>query len=520
MSTLGIFNTSNQAPSAVKPSFSNTILRKAPSGNATLLGITSRLKQKNITNIRHSWFTQEYFHANFKLAAAAPAVARGVSQALTVEDSSSIVVGMTMMFHPIQEQVLVVGVVGDIVTVRRGIGNIAPVPLSVGSSAYVIGTAFEESSLRPVAISESYKELFNQTQIFRSSWAVSGSAAEQELQVQGSVDADNPNAAMNRIARNMEESIIFGEQLHKPQLLNGQPIRRMDGLISMIQKGAPQNYMISSGAVTFDQLDAMLDPLFDIVTDDSGMNDRLILTDKVGLKVINDLGKYYGVVQTAVGQSAFGHQFRDFTTNRGTFKVMEHPLFNVLPQARGMLLVTDLSSLCMPVFRPMSYGTFNDKLGKTTYEAQDNGIDAKGGSFLTEVTFECSAPEANGVIVGLQTAVCKPCVTGPQLYQATFTTSHPCNSGEVAPGTVVTLTVTGAAPGKVIKLTGVSSVIEMTADANGFASVTQTIGTDASYVFEILPNQDNMNTAFLGSVVTVCVTQPCDDAAIPNDPTC
>jgi hypothetical protein len=251
----------------------------------------------------------------------------------------------------------------------------------------------------------------------------------------------------------------------------------------------------------------MLDPLFDTVTDATGMNDRLILTDKVGLKIINDLGKFYGVIQMPTGSTGFGHQFREFQTVRGSFKVMEHPLFNVMPQCRGMMLVLDLSSMSIPYFRQTQHGYFNEKLNASDYDSDDNGIDAKGGSFLSELMFKCTAPQANGVIMGLSKANCSPCVAGPQLYQATLSVSHPCQAGEVAPNTEVTLTITGAAPNKVVTLTGVTGTVDITCDANGTGTVEQTVGSGEQYVFEVLPNANNLNTSFIGGVATVCVTQ-------------
>ena len=518
MSTLGIFNTSNQSPGVVKPSFSDTIFRKNPSGSATLLGISSRLKNETLGNINHHWFVKQYTHANFVLAAPAPAVPRGASQPLQVVDASQIIPNMVMVFSPVMEQVLVLGVVGNIVTVRRGIGNVPPIAQPAGTQATLISTAFEESSLRPMGVSDAITELDNQTQIFRNSWAISGSAAAQVLQVKDGNDAMNRQDAGLRHARMIETALLFSER--NTQVLNGQPLRYTDGLISMIQKHAPSNYIQSSGDISMDQLDAMLDPLFDVVTDQGNMNDRLMFVDKVAMKIINDLGKMSGIVQITQGQTSFGHQFKEFNTTRGNFKIMEHPLLNYMPGYRGSAIVVDLSSISIPYLRPTFHGYYNNTLGKIDGDQDDNGIDAMGGTYTSELMFKCIAPEANGVILNMRQAVCTPCVPVAAMFKATLSVSHPCDAGEVAPGTTVTLTISGAKPNSVVKVSGVNSILTMTTDANGMATTTQVVGSDESYVFEVQPDATNNSTAFIGGVATVCVEQPCDGPKLVNDPIC
>jgi hypothetical protein len=174
--------------------------------------------------------------------------------------------------------------------------------------------------------------------------------------------------------------------------------------------------------------------------------------------------------------------------------------------------------MSIPYFRKTSHGFFNAKLGDVDYSADDNGIDAMGGSFLSELMFKCWAPEANGVIIGMQQAVHNPVVAAPALYRALLSVSHPCAAGEVAEGTVITINITGAAPNKAVLVTGVNGTLTITCDASGNGSATQTVGAASTYVFEALPDPSNMNTSFIGGVATVCVIQPCDPVSQTNDP--
>ena len=518
MSTAGIFNTSNFAPRQLAPSFSSNILRLMPNGSAPLFAMTSQLREDTITNVDHSWFFSEYVQPQVTTTSALPAAGQNSVSQFTVQDTAFMMEGMVLVVPGTMEQLLIVGIVGNTIAVRRGVGTTAPAAVPAGVTLMSIGTAFEESSLRPLPQVGSYTEGSNTTQIFRNTWAVSGTAKSLLTQVGDGAAANNKRDAAMYHARDIELSILFGEK-YKGQL-KGQPLRKMGGIYSMLQQYAPQNIVQAPRTTTYDALEAMLDPMFNVVTDQSQMNDRIVFGDSTFVSAISKLGRLYtkesGVsMSMQVGSNRFGQRFTEFSVGRGNFKVMEHPLFNTLPFTRGMGMVVDLSSLSVAYLqgRKTDYKDFNPNANSTSGVAQDNGIDAQGGAYLTEMTVAVEAPLANGIIMGLCEVgtSCAPCVTN---VYGSIEVDKPCLSGQIAPNSSVVVTVKSKA-NTLVKVQTPTGIIEVTTDATGAGTFNYTVGTNESYIFSILPNGID-NIVYSPASASVCVEQPCKVTVAPE----
>ena len=90
------------------------------------------------------------------------------------------------------------------------------------------------------------------------------------------------------------------------------------------------------------------------------------------------------------------------------FTVYEHPLFSILDSMpRGMGIVIDPTTWCLNYLRRTRHTYFNaDAGGQISASTVDNGIDAIGGDFLTEMGLESNNPAANGIIYNLTMAGC------------------------------------------------------------------------------------------------------------------
>lgn len=512
MSTAGIFNTSNFTNKQLKPSFSSKILELMPNGTAPLFALTSQLTNETITNVDHSWFFKQYVDPKPVMTSAlAPAVMNAVSQ-FTVQDTAFLMEGVILTVPGTMEQMLITGIVGNTVSVRRGVGTVAPSAVPAGTTLITMGTAFEESSLRPLPQSASFSEGTNTTQIFRNTWAISGTAKSVLTQVGDGISAQTKADAAMFHARDIEKALLFGQRYKGT--LKGQPLRKMGGIYSMIQQYAPQNIVQAPAITTYDALEAMLDPLFDVVTDQSQMNDRVIFGDKYFVNAISKLGRLYAkeigaAISVQPGVNGFGQRYTEFTVGRGNFKVMDHPLLNTMPElVRGTGFVLDLSSLCVAYLqgRKTDYKDFNPNANSSSGVAQDNGIDAQGGAYLTEMTLCLEAPLANGMILGLCDVgiSCAPCVTN--VYGG-ISVDKPCEAGEVSPNTKVVVTVKSK-PSTTVKVQTQTGIVEVTVDANGMGSFDYTVGTQESYIFSVLPAGID-NIIYSPASASVCVEQPC-----------
>lgn len=401
--TTGIFNTGRFTQDQAKKSFASMIFRLMPGGNAPLLALSSMIPKKTAVQVEHGFFTKTAVFPNFTLTADVAAI----DTTFTVADTSTLVPGQVHRLQETGENVIIDEVLSSTsIKVTRSVGSVAAAAITVASNittAYQVGNAFEEASIRPNSLSIQTARITNLTQIFRDSWALSGSSAATQL-----IAGDNP-VADNRLdgaafhATALEKAIFFGQKSQGTR--NGQPFRTMDGILSMVSDltNYPSSFSVpnvyTAGATTsYDQLLSMLDPVFNQVTDPMGSNERLLFVGATANNVIHKIGRLTGQYQIVQSDRSFGLQFSTVKLPRGTFKIIEHPLFNTNPYWSKLAVAVDPATFGLAYLtgRDTAHQEFNAK-GTPV----DNGIDAIGGTFTTEVTVEIRNVPANAVIWNL-----------------------------------------------------------------------------------------------------------------------
>lgn len=405
-SVKGIFNSQNFAPQMAALSFAGMITYFQPNGTAPLFGLTSMLPDASAVQPEHGYWTKTQVFPTFDLTANIT----DTDVEFTVASTKFLLPGQIHRLEQTKENVIIDAVLSPTsIRVTRSVGSVAAAAIDIGtdiSEAYQVGNAFEESSIRPQAMSINPVQVTNYTQIFRNTWAVSGTAAATKVIIgDGSVSGNKRDCAGFH-AQDIEKAIWFGQK--SIGYRNGQPFRTMDGLYSVVSNLAyyPASYAVpniynAGSTTTNDQLEAMLDPVFDQATDPKVANERLLFVGGKASIVLNNIGKKSGVYQLMDGQTEWGLQFRTLKIARGTFRIIEHPLFNTNPYWARMAAAVDLTTFALPYLggRKTQEESFNQD-GKKV----DNGIDAVGGSLLTECTTEIRNPPANAFIQGLTAA--------------------------------------------------------------------------------------------------------------------
>lgn len=402
----GIFNSTgfnpSEAPDWAKKSFSGVMTYLQPSGSSfPLYGFTSQLKRETALNVIHQFFTKTMVFPECNTVGNLTDSAT----TWTVDSTAQLIPNMVLRVLSTNEMVIVNTILtGTTFTVTRAIGTVAAAAITSGTKVILIGSAFEESSLRPNARKTTPVQISNLTQIFRNTWALSGSA--QAMQTITGVDevAESKDEAAINHAMDIERSIIFGQKFSSTR--NGQPFRLMDGLISIVSNLSyyPPSYSVANvstaGSTTnYTQLQAMLDPCFNQGTPGAFSDKRMLLCGSTAFKVLNDIGRLSGQYQIVEGASSYGLRFKSFKIARGEFMMVEHPLFNTNTVWSKMALAVDLSTFNLAYLggRDTDYKAFNAD-GKC---ADDNGIDAVGGTFTSELTLTLKNPPANAVIYNL-----------------------------------------------------------------------------------------------------------------------
>jgi hypothetical protein len=404
--TTGIFTTNDFITDQAKKSYAGMLTRLMPNGTAPLFVLTSMLASATALQVEHGFFTKTMVFPAFTI----DANLADSDTTITVVSTANLLPGQIHRLEDSGENIIINSVDSATqITVTRSIGSVAAAAILVASDnieAYQVGNAYEESSLRPQALSINPVRVTNLTQIFRNTWAISGSAQATQVIVGDTNVAENRQDCAAFHAADIEKALFFGQK--SQGFRNGQPFRTMDGLINIVSNLAyyPPSFSVpnvfpAGSTTTYAELEDMLDPVFNQATDPKIANERVLFVGGTTRKVINHIGRLTGEYQIVDGQTSFGLQFSTFKISRGTFRMIEHPLFNTNPDWASMAVAVDLSTFHLAYLgdRKTSNKEFN-----MTGQAVDNGIDAVGGSLLTEMTVEVRNPPANAVITGFTAA--------------------------------------------------------------------------------------------------------------------
>ncbi len=388
----------NATTDLVKKSFSSMITRLMPNGSAPLFGLTSMLKDEVAVQTEHGFFTKTMIFPSVTASGAGELI--GATTFTNMVSTAQLIPGMILL-NPLTRELILVNTVvsATSITVTRAFGTVAAVAIAANQVLYQVGTAFEEGSARPTAMNISAVRVTNYTQIFRNSWALTDSARATQVIAGETTLSESRGECAAFHASDIERAIFFSQKFSGTK--NNAPIRQMDGLINQVTVNAAANVNTAAATTNYTQLEALLDPVFNVTTDPKVANERVLFVGGAAKRVLNNIGRLNGTYQLVDGQTSYGLQFSSFKTSRGTFRMIEHPMFNSNVTWAAMAVAVDLSSFNLAYLGDRK--TVASEFG-TNGQALENGIDAVGGSLTTELTCLVKNPAANAVIYGLTAA--------------------------------------------------------------------------------------------------------------------
>ena len=400
--SVGIFTTTQLTQDLAKKSFAGMITRLMPNGQAPLFGLTSMLQSDTAVQTEHGFFTKTMLFPQFQVSASGQTAS---DTTFTVVSTAQLLPGQIHRIDSTGENVIINAVISSTqVSVTRGTGTVAAASIGASVHAYQVGNAFEEASLRPNSLIINPVRITNYTQIFRNTWAISDTIRATQMIAGDTNIAESRQDCAAFHAADIEKALFFGQKSQGTR--NGQAFRTLDGLLNIIGNLAYYPSYVSSTNVTtagsttnFTQLEAAIDPCFNQTTDPKVANERVLFVGGAAKRVLTAIGRLNGIYQMVDGQTTWGLQFSTFKTSRGTFRVIEHPLFNSNTSWQKMAVAVDLSSFTVAYLGDRK--TQNKEFNQDGNEANDNGIDAVGGTLTTELTAVVRNPPANAVIFGL-----------------------------------------------------------------------------------------------------------------------
>jgi hypothetical protein len=399
MSNLQDFSLYSSIPDYLRKSYAAQMIRFAPNGMAPLFGLTNMAGTGTALSVEHGYFAKTMVFPSVTLTAA---VTDGVQTTFAVASTLKILPGDLLRSNTTGEIVRVQTVASPTsITVVRGVGQIPAAAIGSGVVLYGVGNAHEQGSLRPPSRLMNPVRVMNNTQIFRNSWALPGTMDAIAPIVGDSLSAESKRDCGMFHAADIEKAIIFGQK--SGQIVNGQYLTTMDGIVETVRRLAPSDNTTVAGATTdYDELEAALEPCFDTITNGRNGNERVLIVGGTARKVINQIGRVSGQYQIVDGQTNFGLQFQTFKTSRGTFRMIEHPMLNSNPDWKKMAMALDLPSVKLMYLGGRKTQNREYNMSGTPV---DSGIDAVGGTLTTECTMEITNPSAHAVIFGLTQGV-------------------------------------------------------------------------------------------------------------------
>lgn len=394
---IGLLSSASAPQNLNALSFAQAITRLMPNGTAPLFGLTSLLKDESASNIEHGYFSKTMIFPSVTSSAAALAG----DTSITVAAYDNIVPGDLLMNERTSEIVLVTALTsGTALAVTRAVGTVAAAAVNSGDVWRTVGNAFEEGSVRPSAVAIIAERYVNNTQIFRNSWAVTKTAAAiPQIAGAGYVSESKQDcAALHAMA--IEKALFFGQKFMGTK--NGQPFHTMEGIIPRVNAAASGNVTTLGSTTNWTQLEAALDKTLETVTDPKGGNIRTMFVGGTARRVIHNIARLNSTYQITTNETAWGLQIDTIRTPRGTFEMIEHPLFNAYGAASTwakMAVICDLNAFSLAYLRKTSDAGYN-----AAGALVDNGVDAEGGTLTTELTCTIKNPAAFGVLYNFTAA--------------------------------------------------------------------------------------------------------------------
>lgn len=394
---LGLLSSASAPQNLNALSFAQAITRLMPNGSAPLFGLTSLLKDETASNIEHGYFSKTMIFPSVTSTAGDLVGAT----TLTVNAYTDIVPGDLILNERTGEVILVTATpTTTTLTVQRAVGTVVAAAINAADVMRTVGNAFEEGSVRPSAVAIIAARYVNNTQIFRNSWAVTKTAAAiPQIAGSGYVSESKQDcAALHAMA--IEKALFFGQKYMGTR--NGQPFHTMEGLVARVNAAASGNVTTLGATTNWTQFEAALDKTLETVTDPKGGNIRTVFVGGTARRVIHNIARLNSTYQITTAETGWGLQIDTIRTPRGTFEMIEHPLFNAYGGASmwaKMAVIADLNAFSLAYLRKTSDAGYN-----AAGALVDNGVDAEGGTLTTELTCTIKNPAAFGVLYNFTAA--------------------------------------------------------------------------------------------------------------------
>lgn len=413
-----MFNAQANPANLNETSLAANLLRYSPNGTAPLFALTGAMGSKTAKAVEHG-----YFSKTMKFSKAVVAGSHSDSDTtitLDTTDGVGLVEGHVLHNFATGENLHVVGVGVDEITVTRAFGRVAADDIDDGEELFVVGTAYAEGSARPDPRSIQAVYVSNFTQIWRNAYAITDTARASMAKAGWSNIAESKRDCGYFHAAEIEAAMFFGQKMMATGN-NGQPLHATQGIIDAVRELAPTNVEDFGGAeVDYDDLIDVLSLAFTQSADIGNPTLRIAYCDTTAMRSLQQMGRAYGNLTMTMKEDTFGQTFTEVSFYKGKILFKEHPLFQELGINSGLVVVVDVPAINIAYLegrkqKSEDFGVGGSYGGEASNGAVGyDGVDAQGGSITSEGAIEILNPYGCCVLNGFSAV--KPNVHYTQDY--------------------------------------------------------------------------------------------------------
>lgn len=393
MTIQGIFASNDGMVGDREGDFAHGILQVNPTGTALLLALSSGMQKAGAGDVIFNWFEDVHIGGRAQI------VSGGTSTTIVVSDAGYYVPGTVLMVEETGERIYVTGTSGNSLTVVRGLGSTTITSVTNTMNVQQIGNAHEEASGMPTAKSQQGHARLNFVQIFRNSWAITGTAKAINFKT-GNRAAINKRQCGTYHAEDMERAFLWG--VKHLGIINNNQIRLTDGVLTQIEQYGGKVLSAATGGVagqlSMGDFQEWMRSIFSLNVKGQP-NERIALCGDLVLAAINKMTILDSTYQISQGESKVGIEVTTVVTPFGKLKLMTHPLMNENPLWQHECYVMHPGAIRRRILRD----TFAENYDTNGNRIQ--GVDADQGLLTTEAGIEVGAAQTMGILRNVQKAV-------------------------------------------------------------------------------------------------------------------
>ena len=379
MAFAGLRGTGDWGTDERPKNFRETILWRDPNGQTPITGLLSKMSDEKTDDPEFSWWEEQLQAVRLTLNGAMP----------TTTTTVVVVTANALMLVPFDvllcenaaadlavspfEIVQVNGVASDTTfdVIRGRAGTVAAAMIN-GAGLTRIGTVFGEGTGAPNVSNRNPTKLLNFTQIFKTAYEITRTAAKTHARKGDPVKNDKKRKMFDHSV-NLEFAFMLGVKFeYATGAANGKPLRYTGGIRSFISS----NVTVFTTTPTEATFLAAVQGVFDF--NGGGGSERIMFCGNGALTSLNKLAKAGMQVRTDSVVRLYGMDLQKWIIPQGTFLMRSHPLLNTHARYTNSIFVLDAS--CFK-YRYIDDTTFQDNI-------QATDADGKKGQWLTECGLE------------------------------------------------------------------------------------------------------------------------------------